>query len=333
MTGHCSFIRITTRFDAPLLKAFIQQIWIEAFLGGGIRLHLVSDRPTMKREHDDALNTVQKWILEHPDRSNDGLGLEETFSRAIRQAVDEVIDGPRTGRYRYEELESQEKAYIGTRIEIVVRTEFRLEREGKLDTVIAGHAVDFKWSARSSWMIPREAIGELCLVLSGDEVGGTFSVGLVRCTEDRLNPGANQDKKRTLSRIGRRQISWIVKEGAFPAGFLSTLDPETRVAILAQPAGQARVREFFSRVTRRPVPREVIPTLAVQEDPMRRIRQDRGGESLGGMKVLSGHFKVSQDAAELLGYGPLTKRDYLSVPIAELRSLPPGLQKKLGVKP
>jgi plasmid stabilization system protein ParE len=283
----------------------------------------------MTQSADDALEAVRDWILGHPKRSKGGLDLNETFARAIRQAIDEVIDGPRTGRYRYEELEAQEKTYIGTRIEIVVRTEFDLEPTGKLDTVIEGHPVDFKWSARGAWMIPREAVGELCLVLCGDEVGGTFSVGLVRCTEERLNQGANQDKKRTLSKNGRREISWLVENGVLPASFLSTLDPETRNAILAQPAGQARVREFFSRVTRQPVPREVIPTLAVQQDPMRRIRRDQSGNSLGGMKVLSGHYRESRDAAELLGYGPLAKRDYLSVPIAELESLPPEIQEGL----
>jgi hypothetical protein len=278
---------------------------------------------------DDALEEVREWLLAHPKRAKEGLDLEATFSRSIRQAIDEVIDGSRTGRYRYEELESQEKAYIGTRIEIVVRTEFGLEREGKLDTVIAGHEVDFKWSAKGSWMIPREAVGELCLVLRGDEVGGTFSVGLVRCTEERLNRGANQDAKRTISKTGRAGIAWLVKDAVLPVSFLATLDVETRNAILAQPPGQARVREFFSRVTRRPVPREVIPTLAVQVDPMRRIRQDKGAGRLGGMKVLGGHFAVNREAAALLGYGPLTKRDYLSVPIAELRALPPELQRRL----
>jgi restriction endonuclease NaeI len=278
---------------------------------------------------DEALEAVYAWLLGHPERAGDELDLEATFSRAIRQAIDEVIDGSRTGRYRYEELESQEKAYIGTRIEIVVRTEFGLEREGRLDTVIDGHVVDFKWSAKGGWMIPSEAVGELCLLLRGDEVGGTFSVGLVRCDEELLNPGENKDGKRTLSKAGRARIRWLVENGRLPASFLATLDPVTRAAVLSRPPGQARVREFFSRVTRRPVPREVIPTLAVQEDPMRRIRQDKGTDGLGGMKVLSGHYKAPKEAAELLGYGPVTKRDYVSVPIDELRSLPPDLQRKL----
>jgi len=281
---------------------------------------------------DQPLDDVWEWFQDHPRRAKEGLDLEATFSRAIRQAIDEVIDGSRTGRYRYEELERQERAYIGTRIEIVVRTRFELEPEGRLDTVIAGHPVDFKWSAVGSWMIPTEAVGELCLLLQGDEVGGTFSVGLVRCEERLLTKGANKDGKRQISKDGKRQIRWLVKEGHLPASFLSTLDKETREAVLAQPPGQARVREFFKRVTRRPVPREVIPTLAIQEDPMRRVRQDKHADGLAGLKILSGHYKISKEAAELLGYR-LTKRDYLSVPMEELRALPPELQKKLKLQP
>jgi hypothetical protein len=265
------------------------------------------------------------------ERAGNGPDLEAIFSRAIRQAIDEVIDGPRTGRYRYEELERQEKAYIGTRIEIVVRAEFRLARGGELDTIIAGHHVDFKWSAKGRWMIPTEAVGELCLLLRGDESRGTFSVGVTRCYEEMLNPVPNKDSKRTISRAGLGDISWLVEDGSLPANFLATLDAATRDRILAQPAGQARVREFFLRVTKRPVPREIIPTLAVQEDPMRRVRQDDGTGRLGGMKVLSGHLKVNQEAADLLGYGPLTRGDFLSVPVAELKSLPPDLQRDLRI--
>jgi len=289
-------------------------------------LELFPEEP--KKVLDQPLEDVWSWLQEHPRRAKDELDLEATFSRSIRQAIDEVIDGPRTGRYRYEELESQEKAYIGTRIEIVVRTEFELEPEGKLDTLIAGHPVDFKWSAKGGWMIPSEAVGELCLLLKGDEVGGTFSVGLVRCTEERLNKGKNKDGKRTLDKTGRAAIRWFVKDGHLPASFLSTLDEETREAVLAQPEGQARVREFFERVTRQPVPREVIPTLAVQEDPMRRIRRDKHGNGLGGLRILGGHYKARKKAAEMLGY-QLTKRDYVSIPEEDLQALPAELREKL----
>jgi hypothetical protein len=282
---------------------------------------------------DQALEDVWDWLQGHPKRQKNGLDLEATFSRAIRQAIDEVIDGRRTGRYRYQELERQEKAYIGTRIEIVVRTELDLDPEGKLDTLIEGHAVDFKWSAKGSWMIPTEAVGELCLLLRGDEVKKTFSVGLVRCEEQLLNKGANKDSKRTISKAGKRKIRWLVEEGRLPISFLTTLDPEIEAAVFARPPGQARVREFFERVTGQPVPREVICTLAMQEDPMRRIRQDSGAPSMGGVVVFGGRYKKRREAAEILGYGPLGSQEYISVPIAELRSLPGELQRELGHAP
>lgn len=155
-------------------------------------------------------------------------------------------------------------------------------------------------------------------------------MGLVRCLDERLNPGTNQDAKRTLSKGGKTGISWLVDQGELPTNFLAGLEPLIREAILDRPPGQARVREFFSLVTGVPVPRGVIPTLAIQEDPMRRIRQDRS-DRLGGMKVLSGHFEVSRRAAQLLGY-ELTKRDYLSVPISELMELPEELRSELKLE-
>lgn len=277
---------------------------------------------------DHAAEEVVRWLTEHPDRVGDGLGLEALFARAVRKAIDEVIDGARTGRYRYDQLEPQEKSYIGTRIEIVIRSELQLAHGTKLDTTIAGHEVDIKWSAKGRWMIPREAVDELCLVLKGDERKQTFSAGLARCRREWLNPSKNQDQKGTLSDEGRDNIDWLVEDARLPVSFLAELPDETRQAILAQPPGQARLRELFMRVPGRPVPREVIPTLAVQLDPMRRIRQD-AADRLGGMKVLSGRYKVSREAADALGYAPLSKRDYVAVPVGELAALPEEVREQL----
>jgi hypothetical protein len=277
---------------------------------------------------DEGLQLVLRWLLAHRKWKEDGLGLEGQFARAIRKAIDEVIDGARTGRFLYSQLETQEKTYVGTRIEIVVRTELGLNFGQHLDTEIAGQEVDIKWSAKGSWMIPTEAVGEICLVLCGDEETKTFSVGLVRCTEDRLNTGQNKDKKRTLSRAGREAIKWLIKDGYLPISFLADLDRETRDAILAKPAGQARVRELFIRQPGRIVPRDVIPTLATQVDPMRRIRRD-SSDRLGGMKILSGHYEISRKSAALLGFGSLRREDYVSVPLSDLDRLPSELRNEL----
>lgn len=277
---------------------------------------------------DPVLEEVLEYFETFPEIQNDGLDLEQIFARSVRKAIDEVIDGARTGRFRYDQLEAQEKTYIGTRIEIVVMADLGLSPGSKLDTIVRGHDVDIKWSAKGQWMIPQEAIDEICLVLAGDESGGTFSVGVVRCRPEWLRIGENRDRKTGLSKEGKRHVHWLVEDGSLPTNFLASLDEETRNLILSQPAGQARVREFFMRVTRVPVPREVIPTLAIQVDPMRRVRQDGGGSRLGGMKILSGHYSASRDAASTLGY-PLSKRDYISIPIEELLELPKEQRKAI----
>lgn len=196
---------------------------------------------------DPALDDVERWIR---SKTSD---LQALFAKAIRQALDEVIDGGRTGRWAIAQLEKTEKTYIGTKIEILVRTALELPREKPLDTVIGGHPVDIKWSSvRSTWQIPTEAVDEICLLVAGDEIRGTFEVGLLRCTDPFLNPGMNKDGKRTISKDGRAHIRWLVAGGALPPNFLSTLDPAVREAIMAEPPGQARVRRLRRSVSRVP---------------------------------------------------------------------------------
>src|SRR5216684_4038154 len=111
------------------------------------------------RGDDEGLVDVETWLRTQV------ADLEEVFGAAIRRAIDEVLDGPRTGRFLVSQLEATEKTYIGTKIEIVVRSSLGLKREGPLDTLVVGHTVDIKWSATQGWMIPTEALGELCLVV------------------------------------------------------------------------------------------------------------------------------------------------------------------------
>ncbi len=95
---------------------------------------------------------------------------DERFAAAIRQSLDEVFDGQRTGRYRLEQLSKVEKTYIGTKVEIVVQDAFGLERGRRLDYMVDEQEVDAKWSMTSGgWMIPTEAVGELCLCLTAND--------------------------------------------------------------------------------------------------------------------------------------------------------------------
>ena len=109
----------------------------------------------------------------------------------LRRAFDEVLDGQRTGRFLYEELANSEKTYVGTKVEILLREEFRLARgpePKRLDFAIAGVGVDCKYTQDSSWMIPLEAVDELCLLVRASDATARFSLGLLRLNVTR-NPG------------------------------------------------------------------------------------------------------------------------------------------------
>ena len=59
----------------------------------------------------------------------------------FRQAFDELIDTPRTRRLLFEELDANEKAVLGIRVEAALRQILNFPR-GKLDFLIGDHDVD-----------------------------------------------------------------------------------------------------------------------------------------------------------------------------------------------
>ncbi|MEN5346835.1 NaeI family type II restriction endonuclease [Achromobacter mucicolens] len=243
--------------------------------------------------HDAELMRVKEFLLAKPD-------LASTFRIAVRKAFDEVIDGPRTGRYCIEDLEKTEKTYIGTKVEIIVRAELELERGAVLDNLIVGQEVDTKFSVTKSWMIPREAIGKLCLLVSGNDATGELCVGLLRMTPDVLTNGANQDGKKSISAFGKSQIVWLVRDRMLP-NFLLSLPDSIRQHVLSRPSGMQRVSALFKSVTNRLIPRSAVEHVAQQKDPMRRARQMKVRLAAEGYTVLCA--KYEHDRSEILRYG------------------------------
>lgn len=230
-------------------------------------------------------------------RSKDDL--EKRFGIAIRRSLDEVLDGQRTGRYRLDQLSKVEKTYIGTKVEILVQAEFRLQSGELMDYSIAGQEVDAKWSKRyGGWMIPREAVGQLCLCLTADDDKSVFSVGVVRASDHLLKTSRNQDRKRQLNDAGKAAIVWLAERASLPENLLLHLGPTTREHILAKHlSGQGRVTEMFRLVRGRPVNREVVLTVARQEDGPKRVRDARNHLRPEGILIL-GHQKSHREIAE-----------------------------------
>lgn len=99
----------------------------------------------------------------------------EKLRSFFRSAIDEVIDTARTGRYFLSDLEKTEKTYLGTKFEILLRDWLNVPRGIVLDLLIGGREVDVKstTSGGSGWMIPPEAIGQLCVLLRVNEQDST----------------------------------------------------------------------------------------------------------------------------------------------------------------
>jgi Restriction endonuclease NaeI len=67
-------------------------------------------------------------------------------ARVIRNTFDQLYDGQRTGRYRWDQLYKTEKTHCGTLLEINLQREFKFSDGPTLDYLIGGVDVDCKYS-------------------------------------------------------------------------------------------------------------------------------------------------------------------------------------------
>ncbi len=246
----------------------------------------------VQRVGDGAVERVARWFRGHAD-------LQTRFSSVFRQSLDEVLDGQRTGRYDVNKLEKTEKTYLGTKVEIVCRTAFNLPRGKDMDYEICGHEVDAKFSLKGDWMIPGEAMGKICLLMTANDELSTFRVGLVRISQEVLRRGDNKDGKRQISASGRSYIKWLYTEGRLQGNLLLGLDPAIRRVVEGAPVGQNRVDELFRHVHRRIVDRTAVVTYAKQLDAPKRVRDARRRLAPEGVIIL-GHQKDSPHVAKAL---------------------------------
>lgn len=206
----------------------------------------------------------------------------EKLRSFFRSAIDEVIDTARTGRYFLSDLEKTEKTYLGTKFEILLRDWLGVPKGVLLDLLIGGREVDVKSTTggASGWMIPPEAIGQLCVLLRVNEQDSTCAVGLVKAHSDYLRGGQNRDAKTSFSAAGRRHIWWLVQDFRYTPNFWSLVDRETRTHIMEPKGGAARLARLFAACLEVPVSRVVISSIAAQDDFMKRVRRNGGARDL-----------------------------------------------------
>lgn len=110
------------------------------------------------------------------------------------------------------ELEGCEKTYIGTRVEKQFLRAFDLIKCKPLDTTVAGHPIDLKFTLGNNWMIPPECVGHFCILIKADYNQRKYSMGIFHAREENLTKGANRDRKRSVSKVGKETINWLAKD-------------------------------------------------------------------------------------------------------------------------
>ncbi len=235
---------------------------------------------------------------------------EEKVAHAIRNAIDEVVAGRYTGRFSIDQIDKTEKTYIGTKVQHMIQHYLSIPYGNKLDTIIADIEVDIKFTIGQTWTIPGEALGEICLLVTADDNKSTFQVGLLRTTDDVLNPGRNRDGKRGVSAAGKKKILWLVPNGKLPKNVLLSIPPETARLIFSKKSGQERINELFRQCPGIVFNSAAIESVASQKDSSKRVRDARNHLEAEGIKIYSGY-----DNAILLerGLKPIKKEEFIAL--------------------
>ena len=207
---------------------------------------------------------------------------EEKLRSFFRSAIDEVIDTARTERFFLSDLEKTEKTYLGTKFEMLLRDWLQVPRGVVLDLLVGGEEVDVKSTTigKSGWMIPREAIDQLCILLRVNEKNAQCAVGLIRARPTYLRLGKNQDKKTSLSAAGTQNIWWVVQHFPYTPNFWTQISSDLRQQIMAPRGGKKRLAAMFENCIETPVSRVLIAGIAAQDDFMKRIRRNGGARDI-----------------------------------------------------
>lgn len=244
------------------------------FLRDGDRIPLAVDHidhPALQQLENDLIEAIGGWE-----------SFRERLRGFFRSAIDEVIDTARTGRFFFSQLEKTEKTYLGTKFEIILRDWLGVPRGIKLDLLIGGQEVDVKSSTsaqRGGWMIPPEAIEQLCILIKVNEVDAICDFGLVRARAEYLRSGANRDAKTSFSASGRDNIWWMAYAFGYTPNFWSLTDEVDRAALMAG-GGTRRIATLFERFQEVPISRVQIEAIAAQDDFMKRIRRNSGARDI-----------------------------------------------------
>lgn len=273
------------------------------------------------------------WAVRHAIEKMDPYGHRTGY--AIREALDQIYDGQRTGRWCYSQLSKTEKTHVGTLVEIWLQREFEFADGTELDFAIAGVDVDCKWSLNLyDWEIPQEMYSrgaKIALVIWANEYTARWASGLIRISDAVLRPlGKQRDGKRRLNPRGRDSILWIVAgDNLVKNTLLHIQDPRKLELIAYARRGQTAVTNLFRELQGELVNRATVLTAAQQVDGAKRVRDARRQLRSEGI-VIFGHYRPHPTMAEGLGLPIPTLGRFVSTRLAPWHPGDPEQHTEIG---
>lgn len=292
-------------------------------------------------EPADDLRPFAEWFIAQEEA-------RDRFRWVLRDSLDELLDGQRTGRWCYQHLSKTEKIHLGTIVEINLTKEFEIPDGADLDWRVGDEDLDCKFSREyGGWAIPLEMYvcgaeegsglaDRAALLLWMNDDTSQWAAGLFRANDYRLGwkkkkkPGEpderafNRDKKRTLSDEGLVSVHWLWGglQSDLPVNTILHMGDNTRSRVFAATSGQQRINELFRCCPNQLISRATILTVAQQDDAMKRARDARQPGQLGneGFMVL-GHQDASPHIAERLGLPIPEKGEFVSCRVTEVERI------------
>lgn len=281
-----------------------------------------------------SLKLFVDWFDKEPDA-------RERFRWALRDSLDELLDGQRTGRWAYQHLSKTEKTYLGTAVEVNLTKEFEFPNGDHLDWQIAGCDIDCKFSKDlGGWEIPMEMY--LCddhgdrqgkadhpaLLTWFDDTTSRWAAGLITITDESLRwkldadddtvRAYNRDNKRRLAESSADAVYWLWDglQTDLPRNLLLHLEAEARGRIFSSPSsGQKRVNQLFREVQGQIVGRQTVLTVGQQDDAPKRVRDARKALGPEGVVIL-GHQDAHPTIAAALELPVPAKGEWIAARIA-----------------
>ena len=250
------------------------------------------DTQAWTRNLPDDLVAIADWFHTLPEG-------RERFGWVLRDALDELLDGGRTGRWAYDQLGKTEKTHLGSIIEIKLSREFQIPEGDTIDWKIGSDELDCKFSRDfGAWEIPIEMYlpapdaepgskagiaNHAALLVWMNDDNEQWAAGLVRVDHTLLRVSRNRDRKRKIetSRLDRVHWLWGGRHDDLPRNLFLTMTADQRRQVFEPRSGQQRVNQLLHILEGSLVPRAVIATAAIQDDPMKRARDARLPQHLG----------------------------------------------------